>query len=187
MLRSGRRRGVFRGAENLGMQARALKFRSALLLVQSALLNLGARSQKLGAHSERIQSGGAWRRTPGAPTGLERDLKSSERTPSGYRADTDQIQSGYRVPKEGWCGGNCPTLVRRVKGQRLCIKWNSLRMKSVGNWVFSARKRLCCTLLSNLCTTTQSKGVTSGALPRSLGIQKHLSIIQAWSGALRTS
>ena len=30
-------------------------------------------------------------------------------------------------------------------------------MKSVGNWVFSARKRLCCALLSSLCTTTQSK------------------------------
>ena len=60
-------------------------------------------------------------------------------------------------------------------------------MKSVENWVFSARKRLCCALLSSLCTTTRSKGVTSGALPRSLGIQKHLSIIQAWLGALRTS
>jgi hypothetical protein len=141
MLRSGRRRGVFRGAENLGMQARALKFRSALLLVQSALLNLGARSQKLGAHSERIQSGGAWRRTPGAPTGLERDLKSSERTPSGYRAmvsggglqalpqawsaiskvqsalraDTEWIQSGYRADpecqKSAGAEENCPTLV----------------------------------------------------------------------------
>jgi len=60
-------------------------------------------------------------------------------------------------------------------------------MKSVENWVFSARKRLCCALLSSLCTTTRSKGVTSGALPRRLGIQKHLSIIQAWLGALRTS
>ena len=50
-MRSGQRRGVFRGAENLGVQARALKLRSALFSVQSALLNLGARSQKLGAHS----------------------------------------------------------------------------------------------------------------------------------------
>ena len=60
---------------------------------------LGARSHKFRAHSERIQSGnrsdtdqiqsgGVWR-TLGAPTGLERDLKSSERTPSRYRADTE--------------------------------------------------------------------------------------------------
>jgi len=62
---------------------------------------LGARSQKFRAHSERIQSGyradtdriqsdGERRGTPGAPTGLERDLKSSERTRSGYRADTER-------------------------------------------------------------------------------------------------
>ena len=65
---------MFRGAENLGVQARALKFRSALLIVQSALLNLGAHSQKLGAHSER--------------------------TPSGYRADTER-QSGYTALVRG--------------------------------------------------------------------------------------
>jgi hypothetical protein len=69
-----------------------------------ALHRLGARSQKFRAHSKRIHSGyrahseriqSGYRaevrgggRTPGALTGLERDLKSSERTPSGYRADT---------------------------------------------------------------------------------------------------
>ena len=61
---------MFRGAENLGALRRALKFRSALLIVQSALLNLGARSQKLGAHSER--------------------------TPSGYRADTERVTALVR-------------------------------------------------------------------------------------------
>jgi hypothetical protein len=90
---------------------------SAISKVQSAL----------GADTERIQSGGAWRRTPGAPTGLECDLKSSERTPSGYRADTERIQSGYRAHSERIQSGyradteckksagaeeNCPTLVR---------------------------------------------------------------------------
>ena len=66
-MRSGQRRGVFRGAENLGVQARALKLRSALFLLQSALLNLEARSQKLGVHTER--------------------------NPSGYRADTERVHS----------------------------------------------------------------------------------------------
>jgi len=57
---------------------------SAISTVQSALR----------ADTERIQSRySTWRRIPGGPTGLERDLKSSELTPSGYRAGTERVQS----------------------------------------------------------------------------------------------
>jgi len=71
---------------------------SAISKVQSAL----------GADTERIQSRGAWRRTPGAPTGLERDLKSSERTPSGYRADTE-------CKKSAGAEENCPTSISSLR------------------------------------------------------------------------
>ena len=48
-----------------------------------ALHRLGARSQKFRAHSERIQSGYI--------------ADNTERTPSGYRADTERIQSAKRA------------------------------------------------------------------------------------------
>jgi hypothetical protein len=113
---------------------------SAVSKVQSALR----------ADTERIQSDGERRRTPGAPTGLERGLKSSKRTPSGYRADTCEVR--FRRTVRHWFEAS--------KSSELFIKYKMEFSMYEERWklVVSARKRLCCALLSSLCTTTQSKG-----------------------------
>jgi hypothetical protein len=78
---------VFRGAENLGVQAQALKFRSALSKVRSALR----------AHSERIQSGyragnSACERR-GEIQALPRTGSALLKVQSAFQADTERIQS----------------------------------------------------------------------------------------------
>ena len=88
---------------------RALKLRSTLSKVRSALRAHSERIQSgYRADTDRIQSDGERRRTPGAPTGLERDLKSSERTPSGYRADTE-------CKKSAGAEENCPTSISSLR------------------------------------------------------------------------
>jgi len=162
---------------------RSRKIGCALLLLQSALLLLGARSQKFRAHSERIKSGykadterrcvEEQRRSHWLGARSQKFKAHSERIQSGYRAHSERVQSGSRAKR---------ALVRRKyvrhrsgasKRSEVIFKMEFSTYEERWKLVFSARKRLCCALLSSLCTTTQSKG-PPGALPKILGIKKHL-------------